>query len=140
MEENNLNTPEISPEEERKLEKMAARRTSFKIHFAIFLIANLFLWVVWYFLFKGKEDTTFLKAILFVFIVWLLGVVLHYMIVYKWTKSYKEKELSSLRKRHMEHVREIENLKAEMLKQADMDAESGQEAEENEPRNSRIID
>ncbi len=140
MEENNLNTPEISPEEERKLEKMAARRTSFKIHFAIFLIANPFLWVVWYFLFKGKEDTTFLKAILFVFIVWLLGVVLHYMIVYKWTKSYKEKELSSLRKRHMEHVREIENLKAEMLKQADMDAESEQEAEENEPRNSRIID
>ena len=140
MEENNLNTPEISPEEERKLEKMAARRTSFKIHFAIFLIANLFLWVVWYFLFKGKEDTTFLKAILFVFIVWLLGVVLHYMIVYKWTKSYKEKELSSLRKIHMEHVREIENLKAEMLKQADMDAESEQEAEENEPRNSRIID
>ena len=139
MEENNLKTPEISPEEERKLEKMAARRTSFKIHFAIFLIANLFLWVVWYFLFKGKEDTTFLKAILFVFIVWLLGVVLHYMIVYKWTKSYKEKELSSLRKRHMEHVREIENLKAEMLKQADMDAESEQE-EENEPRNSRIID
>lgn len=140
MEENNLNAPEISPEEERKLEKMAARRTSFKIHFAIFLIANTFLWVVWYFLFKGKEDTTFLKAILFVFIVWLLGVVLHYMIVYKWTKSYKEKELSSLRKRHMEHVREIENLKAEMLKQADMDAESEQEAEENEPRNSRIID
>jgi len=139
MEENNLNTPEISPEEERKLEKMAARRTSFKIHFAIFLIANLFLWVVWFFLFKGKEDTTFLKAILFVFIVWLLGVVLHYMIVYKWTKSYKEKELSSLKKRHMEHVREIENLKAEMLKQADMDAESEQE-EENEPRNSRIID
>ena len=140
MEENNLNAPEISPEEERKLEKMAARRTSFKIHFAIFLIANIFLWVVWYFLFKGKEDTTFLKAILFVFIVWLLAVVLHYMIVYKWTKSYKEKELSSLKKRHMEHVREIENLKAEMLKQADMDAESEQEEEENEPRNSRIID
>ena len=140
MEENNLNAPEISPEEERKLEKMAARRTSFKIHFAIFLIANIFLWVVWYFLFKGKEDTTFLKAILFVFIVWLLAVVLHYMIVYKWTKSYKEKELSSLKKRHMEHVREIENLKAEMLKQADMDAESEQEGEENEPRNSRIID
>ena len=140
MEENNLNAPEISPEEERKLEKMAARRTSFKIHFAIFLISNIFLWVVWYFLFKGKEDTTFLKAILFVFIVWLLAVVLHYMIVYKWTKSYKEKELSSLKKRHMEHVREIENLKAEMLKQADMDAESEQEEEENEPRNSRIID
>ena len=140
MEETNLNAPEISPEEERKLEKMAARRTSFKIHFAIFLIANAFLWVVWYFLFKGKEDTTFLKAILFVLIVWLLAVVLHYMIVYKWTKSYKEKELSSLKKMHEKHLREIENLKAEMLKQADGEAEPEQEEEENEPRNSRIID
>lgn len=140
MEENNLNAPEISPEEERKLEKMAARRTSFKIHFAIFLIANAFLWVVWFFLFKGKEDATFLKAILFVLIVWLLAVDLHYMIVYKWTKTYKEKELSSLKKRHMEHLREIENLKAEMLKNGDEQVETALDEEENSPRNSRIID
>lgn len=140
MEENNLNTPEISPEEERKLEKMAARRTSFKIHFAIFLIANAFLWVVWYFLFKGKEDMTFLKAILFVLIVWLLAVVLHYMIVYKWTKSYKEKELSSLKKLHMEHVREIENLKAEMLKKEEETPAEEAVEEEIEPKNSRLID
>lgn len=140
MEENNLNAPEISPEEERKLEKMAARRTSFKIHLAIFLIANAFLWVVWFFLFKGKEDATFLKAILFVLIVWLLAVDLHYMIVYKWTKTYKEKELSSLKKRHMEHLREIENLKAEMLKNGDEQVETAVDEEENRPRNSRIID
>lgn len=140
MEENNLNAPEISPEEERKLEKMAARRTSFKIHLAIFLIANAFLWVVWFFLFKGKEDATFLKAILFVLIVWLLAVDLHYMIVYKWTKTYKEKELSSLKKRHMEHLREIENLKAEMLKNGDEQVETALDEEENSPRNSRIID
>lgn len=138
MEENGLNAPEISPEEERKLEKMAARRTSFKIHLAIFLIANAFLWVVWYFLFKGKEDATFIKAILFVLIVWLLAVVLHYMIVYKWTKSYKEKELSSLKRMHMEHVREIESLKAEMFKKEETPAKSGEE--EAEPQNSRIID
>ncbi len=140
MEENNLNTPEISPEEERKLEKMAARRTSFKIHFAIFLIANAFLWVVWYFLFKGKEDTTFLKAILFVLIVWVLAVVLHYMIVYKWTKSYKEKELSSLKKIHMQHVREIENLKAEMLKKEEETPLEEAVEEDTEPKNSRLID
>ncbi len=140
MEENNLNAPEISPEEERKLEKMAARRTSFKIHFAIFLIANAFLWVVWFFLFKGKEDATFLKAILFVLIVWLLAVDLHYMIVYKWTKTYKEKELSSLKKRHMEHLRESANLKAEMLNNGDEQVETAVDEEENRPRNSRIID
>ena len=140
MVEEKPNIPEITPEEEAKLEKMASRRTSFKIHLAVFIIANTFLWVVWYFLFKGKEDTTFLKAILFVLIVWLLAVILHYMIVYKWTKSYKEKELSSLKKRHMEHIREIENLKAEMMKETEGSEEKEAEEEGEESKNSRFID
>jgi cell division protein FtsL len=138
MEENNPTIPEISPEEEAKLAKMAGRRTSFKIHLAIFLIANAFLWVVWYFLFKGREDITFLKAILFVLIVWLLAIILHYMIVYKWTKSYKEKELSSLKKLRMQQLREIENLKAEMLKKTTPEEESDSSEEENE-ENSNFI-
>ena len=139
MEENNLNVPEISPEEERKLEKMASRRTSFKIHLAIFILANAFLWVVWYFLFKGKEDTTFLKAILFVLIVWLLAVVLHYMIVYKWTKSYKEKELTSLKKMRLMQLREIENLKAEMAQDTE-NANEEMPEEDNSHKNSNLID
>jgi hypothetical protein len=141
MEENTPNTPEISPEEEAKLAKMASRRTSFKIHLAIFLIANAFLWVVWYFLFKGKEDTTFLKAILFVLIVWLLGVILHYLIVYKWTRSYKEKELTSLKKLRQQQLLEIENLKAELSRKNEPESEpETEEEEESEPQNSRIID
>ncbi len=132
MEENNPTVPEITPEEEAKLAKMAGRRTSFKIHLAIFILANAFLWVVWFFLFKGKEDTTFLKAILFVLIVWLLAVILHYMIVYKWTKSYKEKELSSLKKLRMRQIEEIERLKAEMHKG---DADSGEETDDSEEEN-----
>ena len=138
MEENNPTIPEISPEEEAKLAKMASRRTSFKIHLAIFLIANAFLWVVWYFLFKGREDATFLKAILFVLIVWLLAIILHYLIVYKWTKSYKEKELSSLKKLRMQQLREIENLKAEMLKKTAPKEENDSSEEENE-ENSNFI-
>lgn len=138
MEDNNPTIPEISPEEEAKLAKMASRRTSFKIHLAIFLIANAFLWVVWYFLFKGREDITFLKAILFLLIVWLLAIILHYMIVYKWTKSYKEKELSSLKKLHMQQLREIENLKAEMLKKTAPEEENDSSEEENE-ENSNFI-
>ena len=145
MAEETTNIPEISPEEEAKLAKMAGRRTSFKIHLAIFILANAFLWVVWYFLFKGKEDTTFLKAILFVLIVWLLAMVLHYMIVYKWTKSYKEKELSSLKKLRMQQLREIENLKAELHKgDAVADEETDDSEEENEEKsnfiNRNIID
>ena len=140
MAENNPNIPEITPEEEAKLAKMAARRTSFKIHLAIFILANAFLWVVWYFLFKDSEDITFLKAILFLLIVWLLAIILHYMIVYKWTKSYKEKELTSLKKMRLMQLREIENLKAEMAQTKESNSEDASEEEDNEERNSNFID
>ena len=140
MAENNPNIPEITPEEETKLAKMAARRTSFKIHLAIFILSNAFLWVVWYFLFKDSEDITFLKAILFLLIVWLLAIILHYMIVYKWTKSYKEKELTSLKKMRLMQLREIENLKAEMAQTEENNSEETSEEEDNEDRNSNFID
>ncbi len=119
MEESNPNIPQISPEEEAKLERMASRRTGFKKHFAIFFLVNAFLWVVWYFLFRDSAESTFLMAILFVFLVWFLGIALHYMIVYKWTKSYKEKELTSLKKMRLRQLQEIESLKAEMAPKAD---------------------
>ena len=141
MAENNPNIPEITPEEEAKLTRMAARRTSFKIHLAIFILANTFLWVVWYFLFKDSGEVTFLKAILFLLIVWLLAIILHYMIVYKWTKSYKEKELTSLKKMRLMQLREIENLKAEMYQTEENKIEETIEEEEvNENRNSNLID
>ena len=140
MAENNPNIPEITPEEEAKLAKMAARRTSFKIHLAIFILSNAFLWVVWYFLFKDSEDITFLKAILFLSIVWLLAIILHYMIVYKWTKSYKEKELTSLKKMRLMQLREIENLKAEMAQTEENNSEDTSEEEDNEDKNSNFID
>ena len=140
MAENNSNIPEITPEEEAKLAKMAARRTSFKIHLAIFILSNAFLWVVWYFLFKDSEDITFLKAILFLLIVWLLAIILHYMIVYKWTKSYKEKELTSLKKMRLMQLREIENLKAEMAQTEENNSEDTSEEEDNEDKNSNFID
>ena len=140
MAENNPNIPEITPKEEAKLAKMAARRTSFKIHLAIFILSNAFLWVVWYFLFKDSEDITFLKAILFLLIVWLLAIILHYMIVYKWTKSYKEKELTSLKKMRLMQLREIENLKAEMAQTEENNSEDTSEEEDNEDKNSNFID
>ena len=138
MEENKKNNTEISAEEEAKLAKMAARRVSFKIHLAIFVIANAFLWVVWYFLFKDSVENTFLMAILFVLIVWLLAIILHYMIVYKWTKSYKEKELTSLKKLRQQQLLEIENLKAEMKQEEGEEPEP--EEESNNQKNSYLID
>ncbi len=144
MEESNPNIPQISPEEEAKLERMASRRTGFKKHFAIFFLVNAFLWVVWYFLFRDSAESTFLMAILFVFLVWFLGIALHYMIVYKWTKSYKEKELTSLKKMRLRQLQEIESLKAEMAPKADAVQEdlSEEETVEEEPehRSPNYID
>lgn len=145
MEESNPNIPQISPEEEAKLERMASRRTGFKKHFAIFFLVNAFLWVVWYFLFRDSAESTFLMAILFVFLVWFLGIALHYMIVYKWTKSYKEKELTSLKKMRLRQLQEIESLKAEMAPKADavqedLPEEVTLEEEEPEHRSPNYID
>ena len=141
MAENNPNIPEITPEEEAKLAKMAARRTGFKKHLAIFILLNAFLWVVWSFLFRDSEDKTFLMAILFVLIVWLLVIILHYLMVYKWTKSYKDKELNSLKKMRLKQLQEIENLKAEMSHtEEDKAEETLEEEENNEDKNSNFID
>ena len=141
MAENNPNIPEITPEEEAKLAKMAARRTGFKKHLAIFILLNAFLWVVWSFLFRDSEDKTFLMAILFVLIVWLLVIILHYLMVYKWTKSYKDKELNSLKKMRLKQLQEIENLKAKMSHTEENNAEETPEEEENnEDKNSNFID
>ncbi|MBR4912882.1 MAG: 2TM domain-containing protein [Bacteroidales bacterium] len=140
MAENNPNIPEITPEEEAKLAKMAVRRTGFKKHLAIFILLNAFLWVVWSFLFRDSEDKTFLMAILFVLIVWLLVIILHYLMVYKWTKSYKDKELNSLKKMRLKQLQEIENLKAEMSHTEENNVEETLEEEDNEDKNSNFID
>jgi len=140
MAEENHNIPEITPEEEAKLARMASRRTGFKKHFAIFFLLNAFLWVVWYFLFRDSAENTFLMAILFVFIVWFLGIILHYMIVYKWTKSYKEKELTSLKKMRLRQLQEIESLKAEMAQKAEAEETTETEEEVEPENNSRLID
>ena len=142
MSENNPNIPEITPEEEAKLAKMASRRTGFKKHLAIFILLNAFLWVVWSFLFRDSEDKTFLMAILFVLIVWLLVLILHYLMVYKWTKSYKDKELNSLKKMRLKQLQEIEDLKAEMAPKEEPEAqpEEKEVVEEPEHRNPNYID
>jgi Tfp pilus assembly protein PilN len=145
MSENTPNIPEITPEEEAKLEKMASRRTGFKKHLAIFILLNAFLWVVWSFLFRDSEEKTFLMAILFVLLVWLLVIILHYLMVYKWTKSYKEKELNSLKKMRLKQLQEMEELKAEMSPKTEPEQEIQSEEEANveeepEQRNSNYID
>ena len=63
------------------------------------------------------------------------------MIVYKWTKSYKEKELTSLKKIRQQQLLEIENLKAEIAQQEEHPSEeTPSEEEDNNFINSNLID
>ena len=82
-------------------------------------------------------------AILFVLIVWLLVLILHYLMVYKWTKSYKDKELNSLKKMRLKQLQEIEDLKAEMAPKEEPEAQPEEKEvveEEPEHRNPNYID
>jgi heme/copper-type cytochrome/quinol oxidase subunit 4 len=80
--------------------KTAKKRVGFKKHVTFYILANLLLWVVFFFLFKGKEDKTFLHAILFVLLIWTIIIVGHYFYAIKWNKKMLEKEVEKLREKN----------------------------------------
>jgi heme/copper-type cytochrome/quinol oxidase subunit 4 len=79
----------------------AKKRVHFKKHVIVYILANLLLWTLFFFLFKGKEDKTFLYSILFVLITWTIILVGHYFYAMKWNKKMVEKEVQSLIKETM---------------------------------------
>ena len=78
--------------------KTAKRRVAFKKHFTFYILVNLLLWVMFYFLFKGKEDKTFLHAILFILLTWTIIIIGHYFFAIKWNKKMLDKEVETLMK------------------------------------------
>lgn len=114
----NENFETISHEEELSLQRAASHRSTFKMHLGIFFLINLILWIVWFFLFKDKNDHTFLEAISFVTIIWFVFIVGHYLIVYKWNKTIVEKELSNLKKARNKQLKEIQKIREEMKNRA----------------------
>jgi len=78
--------------------KTAKKRVRFKKHVTVYLLVNLFLWVLFYFLFRKSEDKTFFDVILFVLLTWTIIVTGHYFYAIKWNKKMLEKEVESLMK------------------------------------------
>ena len=119
MEENNKTTettPDISVQEEGKMQSVAGSRVRFKIHISRFIIVNLLLWVLFFTLFNAIVTdyhirTAILKVFISITLVWLLLVILHYCISYKWNKTFVEKELTRIRKQRSKQLKELENLK-----------------------------
>jgi fatty acid desaturase len=78
--------------------KTAKKRVGFKKHVTFYILANLLLWVVFYFIFKGKEDKTFFQSILFISIIWTIIIIGHYFYAIKWNKKMLEKEVENIMK------------------------------------------
>ena len=106
-----------SEQEEQAFRKKAQKRVSFKIHFTVFLLANLLIWLCWFFIFNSINDDVFkqatLKTFLFISLVWIICVFTHYLLIYKWNKSYVEKEMVRLKKEQERKEKELEVLKEE---------------------------
>ena len=120
MAENEIITNEnISVEEEARMINVSKIRVIFKIHIAVFLVLNLIIWALWFTLFDAVVTDAYtsniiLKVSLCITIVWLLIVILHYAIAYRWGKTFVEKELSRLKKQRAKQLKEIETLKAKI--------------------------
>ena len=80
--------------------KTAKKRVGFKKHATIYILINLFLWILFFFLFKGKEDKTFMNSILFLLLAWTVLLVGHYFYAMRWNKKMLEKEVESLVKKY----------------------------------------
>lgn len=122
----------ISSEEEARMINVSKIRVHFKVHLAIFLVVNLIVWVLWFMLFNTIVTDAYigqaiLKAFLCITLVWLLLVILHYLIAYKWNKTFIEKELSKIKKQRDKQLKEIEKIKAKIAEmKANNQTEQGQ--------------
>jgi fatty acid desaturase len=90
--------------------KTAKKRVGFKKHLTVFILVNLLFWVVFYFIFKGKEGQTFFHTILFVLITWTIIIIGHYFYAIKWNKKMLEKEIESIMKEAESGKQKAENL------------------------------
>ena len=101
MEEHFDNTEvEIIQQEEKTLYGKAKKRVQFKVHLMIFILTNLILWLLLYFvsnLLKEEIKDVAFQFILFISLTWGVVVFAHYLIVYKWGKTLIEKEFDKLK-------------------------------------------
>ena len=80
--------------------KTAKKRVGFKKHVTIYILANLLLWVLFFFynLFKEKGSPMFFHFIIFVLITWTILIIGHYFYAMKWNEKMLDKEIDNITK------------------------------------------
>jgi energy-coupling factor transporter transmembrane protein EcfT len=77
-----------------EIRKEARSIVNFKIHFTIFILSNVFIWVLSIFLYYYFQ-TSFIWSV-FPTLIWLTIIIFHYFYVYKWNKKQIEKQYIKL--------------------------------------------
>lgn len=125
----------ISKKEAENMSKAAGRRSSFKVHAAVFVLANILFWLVWFFIFReegvGFQDDKFLKFILFVTLAWLVFIIGHFLFAYKWSRTFAEKELRRLQKQRRKQQKKIGELQ-KAIDSANRELKEGTETDNNQ--------
>lgn len=95
---NQYTTP---PDKDPHLWQIAQRRASFKYHFAVYIVVNLFFWILWFITDSrdaGREDGSWPWPI-WPLIGWGIGVIFHYLGAYVLPKENTvEKEYEKLKR------------------------------------------
>ncbi|MDR1878710.1 MAG: hypothetical protein LBQ64_04010 [Bacteroidales bacterium] len=108
---NNHNKSDL--QEETTLVRTAKKRVGFKIHFVLYILSCLLIWLFWFFIFKDTVDlhSPALRVCIFITLVWLICIIAHYLFVYKWNKNYIEKEIVLLKKQKEKAEKELADCK-----------------------------
>ncbi|MDR1180911.1 MAG: 2TM domain-containing protein [Bacteroidales bacterium] len=105
-----ISQEDIHLQKEEPLVKKAKQRVGFKIHITIYILACILMWLFWFFIFRANNlEQPACNAILFITLAWCICVIAHYLIVYKWDKTYVEKEIKYLKEQQEKKQQQTED-------------------------------
>lgn len=71
---------------DNQLHELARKRVEFRTHLVVYLITNVFLWLIWYFTGQGYLWPIWPMA------GWGIGLVFHYIFEYRSSRLFSEEE------------------------------------------------
>ncbi len=91
--------PDAGEQKDKQLWEIAEKRASFKSHFIIYLLVNVFLWILW--LLNEDKLNVGIPWPVWTTLGWGIGITSHYLGAYVYPKSNSvEREYEKLKKEH----------------------------------------
>lgn len=81
-----------------ELWELAQKRAGFKSHLTVYIVMNIFFWLIWYFTGQRHSDGNGLPWPVWPSLGWGIGVVFHFLGAYMYHKNYSaEREYQKLK-------------------------------------------